>query len=86
MTILATASLMKFRPPRQFVIGATVVSAWLLVLLAGCTVTEKNYRTLSRFFDGVPDPNAPTNKVAMTVSGSPGQTNAGGSGPVAPAS
>jgi predicted CXXCH cytochrome family protein len=30
-----------------------------LALWMGCTVTESNYKTLSFFFDGVPDPSAP---------------------------
>lgn len=35
-----------------------LASLALVALLVGCSV-EKNYRTLSFFFDGVPDPNAP---------------------------
>ena len=37
--------------------------------LAGCKVTEENYKRLSYFFDGVPDPHARTNAVpTATVS------------------
>lgn len=40
--------------------GAGCVLAVALVLAwTGCTVTESNYKMLSYFFDGVPDPNAP---------------------------
>jgi predicted CXXCH cytochrome family protein len=45
-------------------VAATAASAAALALLAaaawtGCTVTESNYRSLSFFFDGVPDPRVP---------------------------
>lgn len=38
---------------------AGLVYCILIVIFSGCKVTENNYKTLSFFFDGVPDPNAP---------------------------
>lgn len=46
--------------------AAGVASASVVVVglaWAGCTVTADNYRMLSLFFDGVPDPNAPSSVV-----------------------
>jgi predicted CXXCH cytochrome family protein len=41
-------------------LGLFFVCAYLgWVVLLGCKATEKNYKVLSFFFDGVPDPNAP---------------------------
>ncbi len=43
---------------------ALVVGAVALTnVWSGCTVTKSNYKTLSLFFDGVPDPNAPAGAV-----------------------
>ena len=39
--------------------GAIAVGSW-----TGCTVTKQNYKTLSFFFDGVPDPSAPAGQGA----------------------
>ena len=44
--------------------GGPVIFVWLVASVAlsvwsGCTATEKNYKVLTFFFDGVPDPNAP---------------------------
>jgi predicted CXXCH cytochrome family protein len=36
--------------------GAVGAAILLLALWAGCTVTPENYKLLSTFFDGVPDP------------------------------
>ena len=42
---------------RRVAVTAALVGAGLAGLSwTGCTVTKSNYRTLSRFFDGVPDP------------------------------
>ncbi|MCX5690010.1 MAG: hypothetical protein NTV94_09560 [Planctomycetota bacterium] len=49
---------------------AIVSTAATGFLWSGCTVTTSNYKTLSRFFDGVPDPNA---VVAADGSGGPAQ-------------
>lgn len=38
---------------------AAVLGALALALWGGCTVTRENYATLSLFFDGVPNPDAP---------------------------
>lgn len=40
-------------------VGLVAAAAGLAALWTGCTVTESNYKVLSYFFDGVPDPNAP---------------------------
>jgi predicted CXXCH cytochrome family protein len=39
----------------------------VLVLLAGCAVTERNYKTLSLFFDGVPKPGAAVDTAGLPV-------------------
>jgi predicted CXXCH cytochrome family protein len=46
-------------------LAAACLAASVLGLIAwpGCTVTKDNYKTLSFFFDGVPDPSAPGNTV-----------------------
>lgn len=43
-----------------FLLACSALAATALIGLfwSGCTVTPSNYKTLSRFFDGVPDPNA----------------------------
>jgi len=48
---------------------AIILSCIIAAIAIGCSVTPRNYKTLSFFFDGVPDP---------AVSGGPGA--AGGSG------
>lgn len=40
--------------------GPLIGGAVLIVAWASCTVTRENYKTLSFFFDGVPDPDAPS--------------------------
>src|SRR5262245_6926225 len=42
---------------RPVLVAALVIAATALVW-AGCAVTARNYKTLSFFFDGVPDPTA----------------------------
>lgn len=46
--------------------GAIGTAAASLLVWAGCTVTPENYKLLSTFFDGVPDPamNGPAGNVA----------------------
>ncbi|CAG0960900.1 hypothetical protein PHYC_00720 [Phycisphaerales bacterium] len=56
------------RPPahhRGARVAAGLLAVGLLALAAwpGCTVTKTNYRTLSFFFDGVPDPDLPTGSI-----------------------
>ena len=49
-------------------LGVTLIVA--LVVL-GCTVTNRNYKVLSFFFDGVPDPNLPAGVVTRVEGGKP---------------
>ncbi|MGD0139234.1 MAG: cytochrome c3 family protein [Tepidisphaeraceae bacterium] len=52
---------------------AMAILAILSMLAVGCSVA-KNYKTLSFFFDGVPDPNAPVaTPVSMSVAGPNGE-------------
>ncbi len=51
------------RSGRRALAVALAAVACLAVLWPGCSV-EKNYRVLSFFFDGVPDPNAPVRRSA----------------------
>lgn len=44
---------------RAWIIGAGGTALLVCAVWCGCTVTPKNYKTLSFFFDGVPDPSAP---------------------------
>lgn len=65
------------RTPRSR--GVSLATAAVLALTLGaafsCSVTEKNYTTLSFFFDGVPDPNAKAKggpgAVALDMASSP---------------
>jgi predicted CXXCH cytochrome family protein len=50
-----------FLPGRR--VRAIAIWAALSILTLGCSV-RKNYKTLSFFFDGVPDPNAPVARAA----------------------
>jgi predicted CXXCH cytochrome family protein len=54
--------------------GVTALVAGALLVWAGCTVTPENYKLLSTFFDGVPDPSmsGPSgNMVGFDISQSP---------------
>jgi len=44
--------------PRRGLRGLAIFAVAVAAALAGCSI-QKNYKTLSFFFDGVPDPNAP---------------------------
>jgi predicted CXXCH cytochrome family protein len=50
--------------------GAAAIGAGILVVW-GCTVTQRNYRVLSLFFDGVPDPSMPPGAVSRVEGGKP---------------
>jgi predicted CXXCH cytochrome family protein len=50
--------------------GLAVTLVVMLVVL-GCTVTNRNYKVLSFFFDGVPDPNLPAGAVTRVEGGRP---------------
>ena len=52
-------------PHRPHALSALAAVAMVAILLAGCSV-EKNYKILSVFFDGVPDPNAPVRLVSVS--------------------
>jgi predicted CXXCH cytochrome family protein len=62
-----------FRFSRRTV-RAIVLCGLLSMLLLGCSV-ERDYKTLSFFFDGVPDPNAPVRPVAVALDNSPRSPN-----------
>jgi predicted CXXCH cytochrome family protein len=48
-----------FRRRRLYALAAGPALLLLTVLAVGCSVNHSNYKTLSFFFDGVPDPDAP---------------------------
>jgi predicted CXXCH cytochrome family protein len=60
------------RPPAwpRFAFAGGVAA--LLMLWAGCSVSDKNYKVLSVFFDGVPNPNAPLASAEESAGGKKG--------------
>ncbi len=69
------------RPPRRHP-GGNKAGIWLAAVCvagaaavfgpwSGCTVTRENYKTLSFFFDGVPDPDAPVPGSGPGIAGTP---------------
>jgi predicted CXXCH cytochrome family protein len=72
MRYLRRHSLFTQRTLRVLAVRSALSLLTLLVL--GCSVTRSNYKTLSFFFDGVPDPDAPVViPETLSTSANPGQ-------------
>ncbi len=57
-------------PARRLAVAALVTIA-AIALWSGCSVNKSNYKVLSFFFDGVPDPSLPVGALGGSADGKP---------------